>query len=66
MIFNLFAKINPFIQEVRQESSKVTWSTRKETLITTGIVLVMVILCALFFLLIDQILSFLIQIILGL
>jgi preprotein translocase SecE subunit len=38
------AKTNPaeFIQEVRDESKKVTWPSRKETMITTGMVLLMV------------------------
>jgi preprotein translocase subunit SecE len=46
---------NPFqfIQEVRQEASKVTWPSRKEVMITTAMVIVMVILVALFFLAVD-------------
>jgi preprotein translocase subunit SecE len=53
------AKINPgqFIREVRQEGAKVTWPTRKETLVTTGMVFVMVFLAAIFFFLVDLILS---------
>ncbi len=47
-----------FVREVRQEASKVTWPTRKETGITTGMVFLMVIVAALFFLLVDQILAF--------
>ncbi|MEE8145405.1 MAG: preprotein translocase subunit SecE [Kiloniellales bacterium] len=62
------AKFNPgqFVREVRQEVSKVTWPTRKETTITTGMVFLMVFLAALFFLLVDQILSFGVRQILGL
>ena len=62
------AKINPgqFVREVRQEVSKVTWPTRKETVITTGMVLLMVILAAMFFFLVDQILAFGVRQILGL
>ena len=62
------AKINPgqFVREVRQEVSKVTWPTRKETAITTGMVFVMVILAALFFFLVDQVLAFGVRQILGL
>ncbi len=62
------AKTNPgeFIQQVRQEASKVTWPTRKETGITTLMVFIMVVIAALFFLVIDQILSLGVQIILGL
>ena len=53
------AKTNPleFVQEVRNETSKVTWPTRKETIITTVMVFIMVVLSALFFLAADQILS---------
>jgi preprotein translocase subunit SecE len=62
------AKINPgqFVREVRQEVSKVTWPTRKETAITTGMVFLMVILAALFFFLVDQVLAFGVRQILGL
>lgn len=50
-----------FLQEVRQEVSKVTWPTRQETLISTVMVLVMVTLASLFFLAADQIISFVVQ-----
>jgi preprotein translocase subunit SecE len=45
------AKISPFrfMQEVRSETAKVTWPTRRETLITTGMVFVMVALASVFF-----------------
>ncbi|MEZ0171450.1 preprotein translocase subunit SecE [Microvirga sp. TS319] len=50
------AKTNPFdfIQQVRSEASKVTWPTRKETMITTAMVFVMVVLASVFFLVVDQ------------
>jgi preprotein translocase subunit SecE len=54
-----------FIQEVRQEVSKVTWPTWKEVWITTAMVLLMVTLTALFFLIADQIIAFLISFLLG-
>lgn len=62
------AKVNPgqFIREVRQEASKVTWPTRKETMISTAMVFVMVFLAAIFFFVVDKILSFGVQRILGL
>lgn len=62
------AKTNParFMREVRQEVSKVTWPSRKETGITTVMVFVMSICAALFFMLTDTIISELIQLILGL
>ena len=61
------AKYNPFefIQEVRQEVSKVTWPTRKEVWITTIAVLVMVTLASIFFLLTDQFLGWLVSFVLG-
>jgi len=54
------AKTNPleFMREVRQEANKVTWPTRKETMITTAMVFGFVVLAALFFLLADQIIGF--------
>jgi preprotein translocase subunit SecE len=62
------AKTNPaqFMQEVRQEAAKVTWPTRKETGISTAMVFVMVIIAALFFLLVDQVLQFGIRLVFGL
>ena len=62
------AKVNPgqFMREVRQEVSKVTWPTRKETMVSTGMVFVMVFLAAIFFFVLDQILAFGVRQILGL
>ena len=61
------AKISPgqYVREVRQEISKVTWPTRKETVVTTIAVFIMVTLAAIFFLIIDQILAWLVSFILG-
>lgn len=61
------AKTSPgqFIREVRQETSKVTWPTRKETIVSTIMVFIMVFLAALFFFIVDQILAFGIGEILG-
>jgi preprotein translocase subunit SecE len=63
----LMAKFNPitFIQEIRQEISKVTWPSWKEVWITTVIVLIMVALASLFFLLVDQALSVVVGFVLG-
>ncbi len=55
-----------FVQQVRQEVSKVTWTSRKETVVTTTMVIIMVFCAAIFFLLVDQILSFAVTKILGL
>ena len=53
------AKTNPleFLQEVRQEARKITWPSRKETMITTVMVLIMVVLASGFFLIVDAILK---------
>ncbi|MGE4373881.1 MAG: preprotein translocase subunit SecE [Xanthobacter sp.] len=47
-----------FFQQVRAETRKVTWPSRRETLITTAMVFVMVFLAAIFFLVVDQIIRF--------
>jgi preprotein translocase subunit SecE len=49
------AMTNPFgfLQEVRAEAAKVTWPSRKETMITTVLVLFMVVLASLFFVAVD-------------
>lgn len=62
------ANMNPakFIREVRQEVGKVTWPTRKETIVSTTMVLIIALVAALFFLLVDGILSWGITLILGL
>jgi preprotein translocase subunit SecE len=62
------SKFNPFefVQEVRQEVSKVTWPTWKEVWITTLMVLVMVSLASVFFLITDQALGHLVNMVLGL
>jgi preprotein translocase subunit SecE len=62
------AKTSPFqfIQEVRAEAGKVTWPTRRETLVTTAMVFVFVIFASLFFLVVDQILHLGVGFVLGL
>lgn len=54
-----------FLQEVRSETAKVTWPTRRETTITTIMVFVMVALASIFFFAADQIIRYLIILILG-
>ena len=58
---------NPFefIQQVRSEASKVIWPTRRETLITTGMVLLMVVFASLFFVTVDEALRLLVGLVLG-
>ena len=62
------ARTNPFefIQQVRTEVAKVTWPTRRETMITTVMVLLMSVAAALFFLAADWVLSTLVTFVLGL
>jgi preprotein translocase subunit SecE len=55
-----------FLHQVRQEMSRVTWPTRKETLVTTGMVFVMVFIAAAFFFLVDQMLSYGVRFLFGL
>jgi preprotein translocase subunit SecE len=61
------AKISPFkfLQEVRAEGQKVTWPTRRETAVTTAMVFVMVAVTAVFFLIADQLMRFVVTLILG-
>ena len=62
------AKVSPieFFRQVRQETAKVTWPSRKETMITTAMVFVMGLVAALFFFVVDMILRYGVQLILGL
>ena len=53
-----------FIQDVKQEAFKVTWPTAKETVQGALMVLAMAVLASLFFLLLDQVLKFFLEIIL--
>jgi preprotein translocase subunit SecE len=64
----IMAKTSPaqFLKEVRQETSKVTWPTRKETTISTVMVFVMVILAAVFFFLVDQLMALGVRVLFGL
>jgi len=61
------AKISPFkfMQEVRTEASKVTWPTRRETAVTTAMVFVMVAIASVFFLVADQLMRFVVTLVLG-
>ena len=62
------AKTSPlqFLRQVRQEATKVTWPTRKETIISTVMVFIMVIIAALFFFAVDQLLSTGVKLVFGL
>ncbi|MCB1439474.1 MAG: preprotein translocase subunit SecE [Nitratireductor sp.] len=60
------SKTNPFtfFQQVRAEVAKVTWPSRRETVITTIMVFVMILLAAFFFLGVDAVLGWLIGLLL--
>jgi preprotein translocase subunit SecE len=62
------AKTSPveFVREVKRETSKVTWPTRRETAVTTVMVFILATIMAIFFLLVDQVLSFGVSKLLGL
>ena len=61
------ARFSPFkfMQEVRAETDKVTWPTRRETAITTGMVFVMVAIASVFFLVADQMIRIAVTFVLG-
>lgn len=61
------AKTSPaeFVRQVRQEVSKVTFPTRRETMISAALVLVMVVVAAVFFLVADNVIQLVIKSILG-
>ena len=60
-------KFNPakYLREVRQEVSKDTWPSKKETFTTSGIVLVVISIAAVILMLLDQFFAFIVRIILG-
>jgi len=59
---------NPFtfLQDVRTEAGKVTWPTRRETVITTILVIIMVVVASVFFVAVDQTLRLAVRFILSL
>jgi preprotein translocase subunit SecE len=61
------AKTNPvtFLKQVRSETAKVTWPSRRETMISTLMVFVMVIFAATFFFAADQLMGWLIGLVLN-
>lgn len=62
------SKTNPFtfLQQVRSEVTKVTWPSRRETMISTTMVVIMAFAAALFFFLADQLMAWAVELILGL
>ena len=64
---SMASKTNPFtfLQQVRAEASKITWPSRRETMISTAMVLVMVIFAALFFFAADQLIGWVLSLVLN-
>jgi preprotein translocase subunit SecE len=60
-------RFNPFsfLQEVRAEAAKIVWPSRRETAISTVMVVVMAVLASIFFLIADQIMSYGVEQLLG-
>jgi preprotein translocase subunit SecE len=54
-----------FVQQVRQEVARVTWPSRKETVVTTVMVFAMVFVAAIFFFLVDQMFSAGVRLVFG-
>jgi preprotein translocase subunit SecE len=54
-----------FVQQVRQEVSRVTWPSRKETMVTTAMVFMMVFVAAAFFFVVDQVMSYAVRLVFG-
>ncbi len=61
------SKTNPvtFFKQVRSEGLKITWPSRRETAISTAMVLVMVVFAALFFFAADQLMGWALRLILN-
>jgi preprotein translocase subunit SecE len=58
--------IGEFVQQVRQEASRVTWPSRRETMVTTAMVFLMVFVAAAFFFVVDQAMSYGVRLVFGL
>ena len=61
------AKTNPaqFVRQVRQEINRITWATRRETMFASMSVFVMALIAAVFFFLVDLLLSYIVQTLLS-
>jgi preprotein translocase subunit SecE len=54
-----------FAREVRTEVTKVTWPSRKETMVTTGLVFAMAALTSIFFFVVDEVIGLSVRAIFG-
>ena len=61
------AKTNPaqFVRQVRQEINRITWASRRETMFASLSVFVMALIASIFFLLVDLVLSSVVQFLLS-
>ncbi|MFN0190473.1 MAG: preprotein translocase subunit SecE [Aestuariivirga sp.] len=59
----MMAKTNPFqfLQEVREEGAKIAWPSRKEIIVSTIMVLIMVALASVFFLAVDAVIKWVVD-----
>ncbi len=62
---NMFQRASQFTSEVREEAKKVTWPTGRETRLTTTFVFVFAVIAALYFLMVDQVIYRLLNLIIG-
>ena len=62
------AKVHPvlFLRQVRQEVGKVVWPTRKETMMSTLMVVLFTVCATLFFFVVDHVIAYVMKLILGL
>ena len=54
-----------FLQQVRAETAKVVWPSRRETAVSTMMVIAMAFFAAIFFLVADQLISYGVRLLLG-
>lgn len=59
------ANIAQFVREVRQEGARVTWPTRKEVMLSTLVVFIMVLIASLFFFAVDSLIGWVLRLLLG-
>jgi len=63
---NIVKRTSQFLGEVQAETRKVTWPTRRETLMTTLFVFIFALIAAVYFLIVDQVVYRFIQFIISL
>ncbi|HDH97206.1 MAG TPA: preprotein translocase subunit SecE [Proteobacteria bacterium] len=61
----MFNKIRQFLKEVNLELKKVTWPSRKDTIASTWVVLLVILIFAAYFFVVDGIIAFLVKSVLG-